>query len=302
MDTPDILTVAQARTLGISPKALRAKRAERHLHGIYSPLRRDREPADLHDSLVRAAAFGGTDVASHESAAALWGFPDVDPPKTLRVLSVAGDRRSRVNGISGRRGLVLPEETTRLHGIPVTTPARSWLDLAHTTGHVRLVTWADWLFNPVWGGDWDRLPLSTPRELAALLGGHRGKPGIRAVRLAVDRARVGSDSPRETALRLALVDAGLPEPAVNRWIVDPVTGQPIHRGDLVYEEWRIDLEYEGGHHAEEGQVVRDIARSERLQRADWLELRFSSRHAEDNWRPAIRKTREALIARGWSPE
>lgn len=183
----------------------------------------------------------------------------------------------------------------------MTTPARTWLDLARTAGPWQLTLWADWLFNPVWGGDWDRLPLSTPEQLRRLVARHRGKPGIRVARLAAGRARVGSESPRETELRLALVDAGLPEPSVNRWIIDPVTGERIHRGDLTYDELRIDLEYEGKHHSEEGQVERDIARSERLQRADWLELRFSARHARNNWRPAIHKTREALIARGWSP-
>lgn len=71
MDTPDVITVAQARALGISPKTLRRQTAERHLHGIYSPVRRDRDPSDLHRSLVAAVASGGTDVASHQSAAVL---------------------------------------------------------------------------------------------------------------------------------------------------------------------------------------------------------------------------------------
>lgn len=130
---------------------------------------------------------------------------------------------------------------------------------------------------------------------------HRGKPGIRKARVATERARAGSDSHKETELRLALVDAGLPEPAVNQWIVDPVTGARIHQGDLTYDELRIDLEYEGEHHSEAGQVQRDIARHERLKRADWLELRFSARHSRNNWLPAIHKTREALASRGWTP-
>lgn len=301
METPDILTVAQARALGTSRKTLRGRNAERHLHGIYSPVRRDRDALGLHRSLLGAAAFRGADVASHESAAALWGFPDVVVPQELHLLSVAGDRRARVQGMSGHRGLVLPEETVVVDGLVVTSPARTWLDLARAAGVMRLILWADWLFNPVWGGDWDREPLATPGELRALLDRHRGKPGIRKARLAADRARVGSDSHRETELRLALVDAGLPEPAVNQWIIDPVTGERIHRGDLTYDEVRIDLEYEGEHHSEKGQVQRDIARSERLQRADWLELRFSSAHARHGWLPAIHKTREALLSRGWSP-
>lgn len=202
--------------------------------------------------------------------------------------------------MSGRRGLVLPDETTIHRGVPVTTPSRTWLDLARTASLVHLVLWADWMFNPVWNGNWDRPALSTPDELRRLLARHRGKPGIRMARLAAERARVGSDSPRETSLRLALVDAGLPEPAVNRWILDPLTGNRIHRGDLTYEEFRLTLEYEGRHHSDPEQVARDIDRLERLEAADWKEIRFSDRHARNGWRRAIERTRSALEGRGWT--
>ncbi|MFC7401978.1 hypothetical protein [Citricoccus sp. GCM10030269] len=301
MDTPDIVTLAQARALGTSRRTLQNPRSERHLHGIYGPRHGERDAASLHRGLLGAMSWSALDVASHESAAFLWGFPDVEPPQDLHLLSIAGDRRRRVKGMTGRRGLVLPEETTMVDGIAVTTPSRTWLDLAHGSSEFRMVLWADWLFNPVWGGDWERPALSTPEQLRAVLERHRGKPGIRTARRAADRARVGSDSPRETALRLALVDHGLPEPAVNEWIVDPETGELLHKGDLTYEQYRITLEYEGRHHSEPEQVQRDISRHERLNRADWLELRFSALHARDDWRPAVRKTREALLSRGWTP-
>lgn len=301
MDTPDIITLAEARTLGTSRRVLQNSRAEHHLHGLYSPSRRERDGETLHRSLLRAASSAATDVASHESAARLWGFPGSVVPSEIQLLSISGDRRRRVQGMAGRRGLVLPDETTVLGGIPVTTPGRTWLDLARTSGVLRLILWADWLFNPVWGGDWEREPLATPTELRALIDRHPGKPGIRKARAAADRARVGSDSPKETELRLALVDAGLPEPAVNQWIIDPRTGSRIHQGDLTYEEFRIDLEYEGEHHSKPGQVQRDIARAERLRAADWLELRFSSMHSRHGWLAAVHKTREALLSREWVP-
>ena len=55
----------------------------------------------------------------------------------------------------------------------------------------------------------------------------------------------------------------------------------------------------GRHHSDPDQVARDIARHEALAAHDWLELRFSARHAQDNWRPAIRKVRDGLRSRGW---
>lgn len=295
-----VLAVREAADAGTTPRRLRGPKGRRHLHGLYSTPPGTWDPAVLHVALLRAATVSGQDVASHRSAALLWGFPQVRPPRNLELLSTAGDRRRRVQGMAGRRGLVLPDETTVHRGVPVTTPARTWLDLAHRASVLQLVLWADWLFNPVWGGDWDRSALSTPEEIDRLLRCHRGKPGIRLARLAADRARVGSDSPRETALRLALVDAGLPEPAVNQWITDPITGERIHRGDLVYEEYRLTLEYEGRHHSDPDQVARDIDRQERLDSVGWTELRFSERHARDGWRRAIVKTRSALAARGWT--
>jgi hypothetical protein len=298
---PPVLAVREAAGSGTTLRRLRGPKGQRYLHGIYSPQRRSLGPDALHASLLRAATVTGQDVASHRSAAWLWGFPDVSPPRELELLSRGGDRRRRVQGMSGRRGLVLPEETTIHRGIPVTTPARTWLDLAGSVSLLQLVIWADWLFNPVWGGNWDRPALSTPEEIRRLLAGHRGKPGIRLARLAADRARVGSDSPKETGLRLALVDAGLPEPAVNQWILDPLTGERVHRGDLTYEEYRLTLEYEGRHHSDPDQVARDIDRQERLEAADWSEIRFSDRHARNGWRRAIEKTRSALAIRGWSP-
>ncbi|MDI3331942.1 MAG: hypothetical protein QJR09_14600, partial [Micrococcus sp.] len=186
-------------------------------------------------------------------------------------------------------------------GVKFQPSLRGQISTVVDTSVEQLVLWADWLYNPVWGGNWDRAALSTPEQIRRLLLDHRGKPGIRIARLAAERARVGSDSPKETELRLALVDAGLPEPAVNQWILDPFTGERIHRGDLTYEEYRLSLEYEGRHHSDPEQVARDIDRQERLEAAEWKEIRLSGRHARNGWRRAIEKTRSALAERGWTP-
>jgi hypothetical protein len=45
---------------------------------------------------------------------------------------------------------------------------------------------------------------ATRDELADMLDRHKGTPGIRKARLALDQARVGADSAPETRLRLAL--------------------------------------------------------------------------------------------------
>jgi very-short-patch-repair endonuclease len=53
----------------------------------------------------------------------------------------------------------------------------------------------------------------------------------------------------ETRLRLILIGAGLPDPAVNEWVRDGY-GAPIHRPDLSWPQWKVALDYDGRHHRE----------------------------------------------------
>ena len=305
-DAPLFISARQAEALQVGWSRLSGPAGHRQLRGIYRTRAVDApagatDPAEVHAALLRALQWApgeGKDIASHESAAFLGGCPDVAAPDSVHLTSIAGDRRRRLPGTTGHRGKVLPTEVVERDGVVLTNPAHTWLDLAATAWEDQLVVWGDWLVHPVWGGDWDAVPFTTPKDLELLLTHHRGRPGIRRARAALDRVRVGSDSPRETLLRLALVDAGLPEPAVNLPIRD-AQGRIIHQGDLVYEEFRTTLEYEGRHHSDPDQVARDIARHEALAAHDWLELRFSARLAQDNWRPAIRKVRQGLRSRGW---
>ncbi|MET4095423.1 hypothetical protein ABIB51_002360 [Arthrobacter sp. UYCu712] len=52
-------------------------------------------------------------------------------------------------------------------------------------------------------------------DLQRMIYRHKGKPGIRKAKEAIQLIRVGADLPQETLLRLAIVRAGLPEPAVD---------------------------------------------------------------------------------------
>ena len=58
-------------------------------------------------------------------------------------------------------------------------------------------------------------------------------------------------------------------------------------------KYRIGIEYEGEHHGDEGQIVRDIARSERYTALGWTEVRISKRHMHDDARAAVAKVRAA---------
>lgn len=193
------------------------------------------------------------------------------------------------------------DEVTVLNGIPLTTPERTWLDLAEMLTVDELVVAGDSCVRiprrELEGRD---RPLCTIGDLQRMIDRHKGKRGIRKAREAVSLIRVGSDSPQESLLRLALVRAGLPEPELNVPIIDD-EGTPHHEPDLSYRKYRIGVEYEGGHHGDEGQIVRDISRSERYLALGWTEVRISKRHMHDDARAAVAKVRAALVQAGWRP-
>ncbi|MEO6943359.1 MAG: hypothetical protein ABI053_01450 [Lacisediminihabitans sp.] len=69
-----------------------------------------------------------------------------------------------------------------------------------------------------------------------------GQNGATALRAALPLVRLRVRSPRETLLRLLLLDAGLPEPEINFWVYD-TRGEFLAECDLVYPEHKVALEY-----------------------------------------------------------
>ncbi len=191
------------------------------------------------------------------------------------------------------------DEVTVHEGIPVTTPERTWLDLAEVLTLDALVVAGDSCVRvprpELEGRD---MPLCSIDDLQRMIDRHKGKRGIRNAKEAIKLIRVGSDSPQESLLRLAIVWAGLPEPELNVPIIDHF-GKRHHEPDLSYRKYRVGIEYEGEHHGEEEQIVRDIGRSERYAALGWTEVRISKRHMVNDAKPAVTKIRNALIQAGW---
>ncbi|QPZ39109.1 endonuclease domain-containing protein [Paramicrobacterium chengjingii] len=136
--------------------------------------------------------------------------------------------------ISGTRG-----DITDVDGIPVTTLERTWCDLAAVLDVPDLVAAGDALIH-------HSSPRSTTRALAEAAGQY---PTTRwrarrseALTLFNDRA----ESPRESRLRVHLVRAGLPMPAVNPTVF--YNGAFMGRVDMLYLEWALIIEYEGEQH------------------------------------------------------
>ncbi|GAC1370998.1 MAG: hypothetical protein NVS2B15_20920 [Pseudarthrobacter sp.] len=242
--------------------------------------------------------------ASHASAFRLWQFPGFLPGSDDLLIHVSRPDTvaiMRRPGVKGHRGQFFADEVVTHNGLFVTSRIRTWLDCSRKMSVEELTVVADHLLR-VPRPDFEARsePFATKDDLADMLDRHKGTPGIRKARLALEQARIGSDSAPETRLRLALEYAGLPEPQLN--VPTELRAGVVRQPDLAYPEQKVAVEYDGEGHSEVAQIVRDIAREEDFVRAGWLPVRISKRHMQQDARAAVAKVRSALLNRGWQPK
>lgn len=75
----------------------------------------------------------------------------------------------------------------------------------------------------------------------------------------------------ESLVRVVVVTAGL-EPPEPQHVVRDRRGLFLARVDLAWPGHRLVVEYDGSHHLERRQWVRDLRRRERLEQAGWTVL------------------------------
>jgi predicted transcriptional regulator of viral defense system len=129
-DQAGYFTAGQAREAGFSWERLSyyvgVGRFIRIKRGIY---RLVQFPGSPHEDLFVAwLETGAGSVISHESALYLYGLSDVLPNETHVIIPRTGSRRRK--GIRLHTNRILPREITKREGLPVTTPARTIIDVA----------------------------------------------------------------------------------------------------------------------------------------------------------------------------
>jgi very-short-patch-repair endonuclease len=289
-------TVAQARAAGLSRRRTRSR-------DLVSPCFGVRATAGSADSLLDrvhslTAATGA--VVSHLSAAVLWGFPLPLNLKNLAVIhltSQPGKRAVRHKYVVGHELMLTPDEIVTGTKVSCTSPLRTWFDLAGVLSLDDLVIAGDFLLRR-------KNPFTTMAALDEYLAGKRGKPGYRRAMSARRLMRANTDSPKETELRLLLTRHGLPEPGVNVPIFN-ATGGWIQDPDLTYEQQKVAIQYDGGHHANPAQRRSDIFRDESARDAGWRVVVLTQTDLvplAPGFEPsAVTRVRAALTARGWIP-
>ncbi len=249
---------------------------------------RARSPLTTLADRVRAyqARLGPAAFASHVTALRLYGTPVPTRWAALAKVDlshVAPDRAPHARGIRGHRLTIAPDDLRWIEGIRVTSPTRAWTDSATQLDPAELVAAGDFLIH------WER-PFASREGLATQIERQASRRYsavlMRAVGLLDDRA----ESFPESLLRMTLVRAGFPSPAVNAPLR---VGGRTYRPDLAYPERRVLIEYQGDYHRDVDQWRADMRRRAALEAAGWTMI-------EVNWDdildpgPLLHRLRELL--------
>ncbi|MGA7206972.1 MAG: DUF559 domain-containing protein [Specibacter sp.] len=261
-------------------------------------------PQELPDRIRPVMMLTPDAVVSHATAALLWGMPLPPSLKGSFEIHVSRDGRSRAArriGVTGHHTLFKADDVTWLNGLAITSPLRTWLDLAAVLNLDDLVAAGDYLVcehDRIFGPR--RVALVKLAVIQEAVKHEFHRRGIVKAREAAGLIRVGVDSAPETFLRLNLERAGLPELDLN-YVVKDADGCDASWPDLALPEWKVSIEYDGEHHRTEKQQGVDDARDELMARLGWKQLRITKDMLDDDGDKAVvSMVLAALREQGWT--
>ena len=166
----------------------------------------------------------------------------------------------------------------------VTTPARTALDLGRHLQRDEAVAYLDALA---------AVTAVTATDIRPLEERYRGARGMPAARVAIELMDGGARSRRESALRLLLIDAGLPRPRTRIEVGDDKWSTTIAMG---WDIPKVGIDFEDDEPIVGYRAVQDIEREELFHRLGWFHIRARAQHAT---RSIVHRARSALRQRGW---
>jgi very-short-patch-repair endonuclease len=280
-----VVSRPQLLTAGVSPRAIElllARPQVRALHrGVYQvgavagPLARE---------MAAVLACGAGAVVGLRSAGALWRLLAAHAADGPVHVLVPWRRGADRPGILARRVRSLAdEEVTTLHGVPITTPARTLFDLAAEVGArelERAVARAE------------RNGIVGQETLRAMMPRYAGRPGSRAMALVLgagDIAFVRSEA--EERFLILIRDGRLPMPRVNV----KVRGLEV---DFYWPAARLVVEVDGfAYHGSRAAFERDRRRDGRLTAAGFRVLRVTWRELTEEPSAVLARVAQALAVR-----
>jgi hypothetical protein len=271
-------------------EALAAGRVTRHqlqrwyttvYRGVYVPKGTE---VSLRDRAIAAwLASGRRGVVAGVAASALHHASWVDPTQPIELVGVKCRPQP---GLIPRLETVAEDEVTRASGLPVTTRLRTAYDLGRHQNRPDALARLDAL---MWT---QKFSIDGVRELA---GRYPRARGVRQLRELLPLVDGGAASPRESRIRLWLIDAGMPRPQT-QILVFSGGRQAAAFLDMGWEEFKVAVEYDGDHHRKDrGQYVKDIRRLRMLEDMGWIIIRVIAEERPAEW---LARVETALRSRG----
>ncbi len=186
----------------------------------------------------------------HDIDAHVHAEHDVVPP--IETCALRGHEPTTIDGVDGRTRDLQPDDVMVIHGVRVTTPLRTALDLGcclrRREAYAVLNAFAR------------RFGL-TRADYERRLARYRRRRGVVQLRELVALVEPLIESERESWVFLAINDAGLPLPEPQVWIdIDCV---PTYRLDFAYARLRVCVEYDGVDAHERTKEQKEADRSRR---------------------------------------
>lgn len=271
-----LISRAQAQSLGMTGRMIEGRTATGrwriHHPGVYVV---GATPSSWEQRVLAICLAAGPDlVASHRTAARLWGLVSADGRPEF---TVAGRRRVRIPRARFHRSLLLPEidQTVRC-AIPVTTLPRTLVDASSHQDPQTVGTWVDGAIRTF------DLDLRAVRSCLARLSGP-GRRHVGSLQMALVERLPGydpGDSELEARAMRALAAAGLPS---------PVQQHPVRRSDgrmayidLAYPAQSIAIELDGwDFHGRRSAFDPDRVRRNELTLLGWDVYQFTASMSDD---------------------
>jgi hypothetical protein len=271
-----LVTVDQAIGAGLSEHQVHARQRRgawaMEREGVYAPA--GAPPTAPRAILAAVLAAEGPAWASHETAAWLWRLKGIEQPDMIELLRPLGFH-VRLQGVVGHRsGALFSADLTSTNRIPVTTPARTAVELSGRVSAAHLGRLVD---------DGLRRRLLTLDALRRCTARLDTAPGRR---LSVVRAVLADrlpgydpgDSDLETRVLRTIVGAGLPPPVQQHRV--RVNGKTF-KLDLAYPEHRAGFDVDSwAYHRFRSPFTDDRTRRNVLELAGWQIYQFTDQHSD----------------------
>lgn len=276
------------RTLERDAKASAITRVHR---GVYAGRRHWEAASDRQHARARTAAIVRTRrdrvIASHETAALLWGLPRLGRwPDVVDLVDARGTSPRSRNGVRWHRTAFVAEEVVEIDGFLVTGLLQTLADVARSRSFTNAVVALDAATGVLVRRDQGEVISGVPAaEILVRLRAFGGRRGVREAERAIEFADPRSESVGESLSRSQIHLLGFPPPELQVGFDRSDGG--IDRVDFDWPEFRLFGEFDGDLKYldplyRRGRTIEQVILDEK-KRADGICRRHDRRSARWDW-------------------